>query len=374
VKRIAVPLLALLVACGGSNEAPAPVPSIPLPSGSALKPFDAAHPTLAHPFGLAAAGDKIYVALGNSEETTFTPAGPGMLAAVVPSSGNVSLIDLGGSSGKQCLSPGFVRSAGSYLYVSCTGDFSSGAGAALVEVDPAGNGSVRRVLPLTVQPNGVAVAGNRAWHGDTASDRIYPVDLTTFTGTGSPVALGCPKGSDPHSAFQYTPDLIAVGTDLYALCVSDIGGVLYRIDANTGAIKSHVAVGPIATELTSLADGRIAVVNSGDNTVLLITPTSTDLTAQVAITLANVQTLQDIRARDHFLFTVASQTNTVQKIDLTAQGGPKVVAEANVGNGANPWNAYPLDDDQVIVSNLLANNLVAITSTCGTGKVCWTAQ
>ena len=39
MKRIAVPLLALLVACGGSNEAPAPVPSIPLPSGSALKPF-----------------------------------------------------------------------------------------------------------------------------------------------------------------------------------------------------------------------------------------------------------------------------------------------------------------------------------------------
>ncbi len=372
MKRTAVSLLALLAACGGSNSPP-PVPSIALPSGAALKPFDAAHPSFAHPFGLAGAGSKVYVALGNSEESTFKPAGPGMLAAVVPSTGDVSTIDLGGGTGKQCLSPGFVRSAGSYLYVSCTGDFSSGEGAALVEVDPAGNGSVRRMLSLTVQPNGVAVSGNRVWHGDTASGHIYPVDLTTFTETGSPVALDCPQGTGPQ-AFRYTPDLISVGTDVYALCVTDLGGVLYRVDSNSGAIRSHVSVGPIATELTSLADGRIAVVNAGDNTVMLITPTSTDLTAQVAITLANVQTLQDIRARDHFLFTVASQTNTVQKIDLTAQGGPKVVAEANVGNGANPWNAYPLDDDQVIVSNLLANNLVAITSTCGTGKVCWTAQ
>jgi hypothetical protein len=362
-------LLALLAACGGSNNAPPPVPSIALPSGSALKPFDAAHPTFAHPFGLAAAGDKVYVALGNSEESTFTPAGPGMLAVVVPSTGDLSLIDLGGSTGKQCLSPGFVRSSGAYLYVTCTGSFPSGEGAALVEVDPAGNGSVRRVLPLTVQPNGVAVAGNRAWHGDTAPGRIYPVDLATFTETGSPVALDCPQGPQ---GFRYTPDLLSVGTDLYVLCATDLGGVLYRVDSNTGAIKSQVQVGPTATELTSLDDGRIAVVNAGDSTVMLVTPTATALTAQVAVTLRNAQNLQDIRARGHFLFTVGSQTNTVQKIDLTAQGGPRVVAEANVGNGANPWNVYPLDDDQVIVSNLVANNLVAITSTCGTGKVCWT--
>jgi len=365
-----VPVLILAAACGGANKPP-PVPSIPLPSGANLKPFDAGHPTFAHPSGLAGLGDKVYVALGNSDSPTFTPSGPGMLAVVVPSTGSVSLIDLGGSSGKQCLSPGFVRAAGSYLYVSCTGIFGSTTGAAIVEVDPAGNGSVRRTLSIGVNPNGVAVAGNRVWYGDTSSDRIFPVDLGTFTSAGDPVALGCPQGSG-KGAFRYVPDVAPMGADLYALCASDTGGVLYRVDPGSGAIKSQVSVGPTATELTSTPDGRIAVVNAGDSTVMLVTPTSSGLSAQVAVTLANAQNLQDVRARDHFLFTVASQTNTVQKIDLTAQGGPKVVAEANVGNGANPWNVYPLDDDQVIVSNLLTNNLVAITSTCGTGKVCWT--
>ncbi|TMA39394.1 MAG: hypothetical protein E6J82_16585 [Deltaproteobacteria bacterium] len=372
MKRI-VPVLILVTACGGANKPP-PVPTIALPSGDALKPFDPAHPTFAHPAGVAGFADKVYVALGNSDSPTFRPSGPGMLAVVVPSTANVPVIDLGGSTGKQCLSPGFVRAAGNYLYVSCTGAFGSTTGAAIVEVDPAGNGSVRRALSIGVNPNGVAVAGNRVWYGDTSSDRIFPVDLATFTSAGDPIALGCPQGSDPMSAFRYIPDVAPMGTDLYALCASDIGGKLYRVDPGTGAIKSQVSVGPIATELTSTADGRIAVVNSGDSTVMLITPTSTGLSAQVALTLPNTQNLQDIRARDHFLFTVASQTNTVQKIDLTAQGGPKVVAEANVGDGANPWNVYPLDDDQVIVSNLLTNNLVAITSTCGAGKVCWTVR
>jgi hypothetical protein len=372
MKRI-VPALILVTACGGGSRPP-PVPSIALPSGDALKPFDSGHPTFAHPFGLAGFGDKVYVALGNSDSPTFTPSGPGMLGVVDPGTGNVSVIDLGGASGKQCLSPGFVRPAGSYLYVSCTGAFGSTTGAAIVEVDPAGNGSVRRTLSLDVNPNGVAVAGNRVWYGDTSSDRIFPIDLATFASAGDPIALECPQGSDPMRAFRYIPDVAPMGTDLYALCVSDIGGVLYRVDPANRAIRSHVSVGPIATELTSTADGRIAVVNAGDSTVMLITPTSSGLAAQVAVTLSNAQNLQDVRARNHFLFTVASQTNTVQKIDLTAQGGPKVVAEANVGNGANPWNVYPLDDDQVIVSNLLANNLVAITSTCGAGKVCWTAR
>ena len=368
-----VPVLILVIACGGANKPP-PVPSIALPSGDALKPFDPAHPTFAHPTGVAGFADKVYVALGNSDSPTFRPSGPGMLAVVVPSTGNLSVIDLGGSTGKQCLSPGFVRAAGNYLYVSCTGAFGSTTGAAIVEVDPAGNGSVRRALSIGVNPNGVAVTGNRVWYGDTSSDRIFPVDLATFTSAGDPIALACPQGSDPMSAFRYIPDVAPLGTDLYALCASDIGGKLYRVDPGTGAIKSQVSVGPIATELTSTADGRIAVVNSGDSTVMLITATSTSLSAQVALTLPNTQNLQDIRARDHFLFTVASQTNTVQKIDLSAQGGPKVVAEANVGDGANPWNVYPLDDDQVIVSNLLTNNLVAITSTCGAGKVCWTVR
>src|SRR5438045_8672827 len=101
-----------------------------------------------------------------------------------------------------------------------------------------------------------------------------------------------------------------MGTDLYALCASDSGGKLYRVDPGTGAIKSQVSGGPMATELTSTADGRIAVVNSGASTDMLITPTSTGLLAQGAVTLPNTPTRQDMRRRHPLLLSGASETKS----------------------------------------------------------------
>ena len=69
--------------------------------------------------------------------------------------------------------------------------------------------------------------------------------------------------------------------------------------------------------------------------------------------------LQDVRTRDNFLFTVASGSNSAQKIDLTAKGGPKIVAAASFGDGANPYNIFPLDDDQAIVTNRQTNSIAA---------------
>src|SRR5206468_2263318 len=138
--------------------------------------------------------------------------------------------------------------------------------------------------------------------------------------------------------FNYVADVMTVGTDVYALCGSDTSGELYRLAPDTGAVKAHVTVGPNPTELTGLDDGRIAVVNAGDNTISLVTPTASGLSAQKIITLANVAALQDIRAFGQILFTVASFTNTAQRIDLAAQGGPKVIAEANFGANSGPYN------------------------------------
>ena len=49
-----------------------------------------------------------YVTLGNYD-ATYAVRGPGLLAAVVPSTGKVTVIDLGGSDEKQCKEAGFVR-------------------------------------------------------------------------------------------------------------------------------------------------------------------------------------------------------------------------------------------------------------------------
>ncbi len=125
-------------------------------------------------------------------------------------------------------------------------------------------------------------------------------------------------------------------------------------------MKDHADVGPIAVELTATGDGRIAVVSGADNKLRLVT-LSNPLSVQVGYTfVGQTSTLQDVRALDQFVFTVASGSNTVQKIDLSAKGGPALVDEQNVGAGATPWSILPLDDTQALVANQGANNIVAV--------------
>ena len=356
MKRIAT-LLVVISACGGKYKAPTPVPSVALPSGAALKPYDASKPGLARPQAMAQLGSTVYVTLAN-QRSDYSIGGPGLLGAFVPSAGTVSVIDLGGTDGQLCKDPGFVHAASGKLYASCGGSYADSSGEGLVEVDPA-TAKVTRSLKVTFSPGGFAVAPTRIWLGDQGSGNLVAVDRTTFLQAGDPVSLHCPT----TGSYQTVADVIAVGSDLYALCSNSTGSVLNQLDAATGAFKSSVAAGPIAVELAATGDGRIAVLNSGDNTLTLVTP-GTTLAAAVGYTFnAQTSTLQDVRALDQFLFTVASGSNTVQKIDLSAKGGPKLVAEANVGAGANPWNILPLDDDQAIVTNQLANTITAVTWT-----------
>jgi hypothetical protein len=149
-----------------------------------------------------------------------------------------------------------------------------------------------------------------------------------------------------------------VNGDLYALCATTEAGLLVRFDATTGAVKGSVAVGASPTEFTATGDGRIAVVNSNDNTMTLVTP-GTPLTAQLGFTFPQSSTLQDVKAHGQFVFTVSSGTNTVQKIDLAATGGPKLVAAASTGPNSNPFNLEPLDDDTVVVVNFATSDVVA---------------
>jgi hypothetical protein len=351
MKRIA-PLVILATSCAG--KAPPAVHSIPLPSGDLLKPYDRAKPGLARPEGIALANGSAYVAIGNYD-AGYQVRGPGMLAAIVPSTEKITLIDLGGSDGKQCQNSGFVRAAGDKLYVTCGGDYNAApqTGTAVVEVDPANN-TVTRRASTPVSPYGVAVAGSRIWFGDAASGNIYALDRTTFSAAAGPVPVKCPA-----EGYTTINDVAVMAGDLYALCSNNTGGVLTRLDASTGAIKGDAQVGPIATEMAETGDGRIAVVSSGDNKLRLVTLGT--LAVEVGYTFSSTTaTLQDVRARDQFLFTVASSSNTVQKIDLSAKGGPKLVAEANVGEGSNPWSIQPLDDDQAIVSNQKSNTVTLV--------------
>ena len=358
MKRIV--LLLLVAACGGTYQAPPPVASIALPDGSQLKPYDLTKPGKARPQRMAEAAGRVYVTLSNQRDTDTGPvnAGPGFLAAFTPSDGNVTLIDLGGGDGLQCQNPGFVRaSADGYLYSPCSGNFSGTDRArAIVEVDPLANVVTRRAaIPNGRVPNGVAVTRTRIWTGDAFTTTVFSIDRTTLAADPTPpVPVDCAK-----TVFNYVADVMTIGGDVYALCGSNNSGELYRLDPDTGAVKAHVTVGPNPTELAGLDDGRIAVVNAGDSTISLVTPSGGTLTAQKVITLSHADALQDVRAFGHILFTVASSTNTAQRIDLDAQGGPKVVAEANFGLNSGPYNILPLDDTQAIVSNRGTNTIAA---------------
>ena len=368
MKRIAIAVL-LASACGGNYKAPPSVPTIALPTGAALKPFDAALPGQARPAGMDSFGGKVYVALQNYDDS-FTVRGPGLLGVMNPVTGTVTTIDLGGTGEQQCLFPFFVRDDGSKLYVSCTGDiFGSGNGKAILEVDP-GTGTVTRTFKADVGPGGFAITSNRIWFADSQSGNVWAIDRGTFAKAAGPLPIPCPT----TGSFQSTTDVILVGGDLYAACSNSTGGILSRLDANSGAVKMQAQAGPNAVEYTATSDGRIAIVSGTDNKLRLVTITSSALNVVEAYTFgSSTSLLNDVHARDNFLFTVASGSNTVQKLDLTKTGAQLLVGEANVGTSASPFTILPLDDDQALVANQGTNTVVSVSSDCTGGKVCWVA-
>jgi len=376
-------LLLLLAACGGTYRAPPSVPSLAMPAGAALKPFDPSMPGLARPSAIHLLNGKAYVSLGNYDEG-YAARGPGLLAVVTATTGAISIIDLGGATGQQCLEAFAIADSGGKLYVTCSGynkDFSNPnstlTGTAIVEVDPGTGAVTRSVLTPNapyapygpVGPVGLAVTSSKIWFGDAYSGAVYAVDLGSFKVTAGPVSIPCPG----TGSYFTTNDVKLVQGDLYAACSNDTAGILSRLDANTGAVKMQTDAGPIAAEFTETGDGRIAIVSGGDNKVRLVTIGQSALTTAVAYTFPNAtSTLQDVHARDNFLFTAASGSNTVQKLDLTKTGASMLVDEANVGLGASPYAVVPLDDDQVLVANQGNNTVVSVSSDCTSGRVCWT--
>ncbi|MGZ6142541.1 MAG: hypothetical protein ACXWLM_04340, partial [Myxococcales bacterium] len=271
--------------------------------------------------------------------------------------------------------PFLVRDDGGKLYVTCSGftDYSNPSatlqGAALLEVDP-GTGAVTRSLALPTSPAGLAMTPSRIWFGDALTGHLYAVDRGSFTLATSAIAIPCPTTGN----YVTTSDVILVKGDLYAACSNDTGGILSRLNAADGALEMQTDSGPIATEFTETGDGRIAIVSGGDNKLRLVSIGATALTTTVAYTFSDTtSTLQDIHARDQFLFTAASGSNTVQKLDLTRSGAQMLVGEANVGAGAAPNSIVPLDDDQALVANQTGNTVVSVSSDCSGGKLCWTS-
>ena len=371
IRSLPLVVATFLAGCsGGSNRAPPPLASIPLPSGAALRPWNPGNPTRAAPSVLASGpGGSAFVSLTNLDDS-FTPGGPGMLVRIQPETGAITVILLGGADDHACINSGVVRNDGNRLLAVCAGSFSAQdlGGRAVIEVDPATNAPLRLAAPPAgFQPSYVAGAPRKIWVGDFGSARLYSLDRTTFVvadgadATHPPIQLPCP------ASLTYVADLLVHGADLFALCGAD-EGYLVRLDAETGAVKGDkVLVGAQPTAMTVAGDGRLAVVDSVSGTLTLVTIGPQSLTAAVNVfSFGKSAALQDVRARGQFLYTVASATNTVQKLDLSVQDPARMlVGEVNTGDGSNPWNVQPLDDDQAIVSNFIAGNIVGVDFRAG---------
>jgi len=176
------------------------------------------------------------------------------------------------------------------------------------------------------------------------------------------IALPC---TDAQDEYMYVGDLLADGSDLFALCSAEPDGYIVQLDATTGAVKgSAQLVGATPTAMALLGDGRIAVVNSVDNTLALVTRgtgSAGPTVARAVYTFAQTAAVQDVKARGMFVYTVSSGTNTVQKLDLSQTVAAKMlVDEVNTGDNSSPWSILPLDDDQAVVSNNGTGTLVGV--------------
>src|SRR6266436_5305652 len=150
----------------GSNRAPPPLASIPLPSGTALRPWNPGNPTRAAPSVLASGpGGSAFVSLTNLDDN-FAPGGPGMLVRVQPETGVTTVILPGGADDHACTNSGVVRNDGNRLLVVCTGSFSAQElrGRAVIEIDAATNAPLRTAAPPAgFQPSYVAGAASKIW-------------------------------------------------------------------------------------------------------------------------------------------------------------------------------------------------------------------
>jgi hypothetical protein len=381
--RRAVPLLAVLStalvgACGGKTSAQAPVSTIALPSGAALKPWDTTKVNAASPAGMAAVSTtQIYVALNNIDPASYAPNGPGLLVGFNPYTGSTVTIDLAidatpiAPAERSCANSGAVKADSGKLYAACTGNYfaPTGSGRALVEVDPSTN-IVSRILALpssvSFLPSALAPASTKIWLGNSAGPSLASVDRTTWTlldgasASQPQIAVNCTKQA-ANLPSPYISDAAVYGGELFVLCGSSAGEIV-RLDAATGAFKDKALVGGQPVQMTQLPDGRIAVTNSTSSTVSFVTVAPAPGSLTVA-TLALNQTadLEGVAFFDHFLFTVSSSTQTVQKIDLAASGGPKIVSEANTGNNTGPLSVVPLDANHAVVSASLAGKIVGVT-------------
>lgn len=368
----ALVLLALAFACGGSSKAPPSVPSTAMPSGAQLLPYAAGSPGLARPTGMDLVNGRVYIALGNYD-AAYVVRGPGLLASLDPTTGNTQVIDIGGTSGTQCQEPYTVRDSGGKIYATCSGytDYSAASpattGTAIVEVDPATN-KLTRIVSLPTSPSGLAIASSRIWFGDAFSGAIYAIDRSSFSIVAGPISIPCPN----TGTYQTTNDVILVQGDLYAACSNNTGGILSRLDSNTGTLKMQADSGPTAVAFTQTSDGRIAVISGADSKLRLVTIGSSSLTTTEAYTYQGTETMQDIKASGHYLFTTSSGTDTVQRLDLSKPQAQMLVGEASMGTGAVPYNILPLDDDQALVSNQTGNTIVSVSSDCSSGRACWT--
>lgn len=370
-RTLAASLLAAalaLLACGGKSSPAVPLSSIALPSGAALKAWDTTKVNLAFPAGMVQTGGaQIYVALDNYDPATYAPNGPGLLVGFNPYTGASTVIDLAvqtptAPAEHSCSASGVVKADAGKLYVACSGNYNatSGPDRALVVVDGSTNAVVRTVaMPAGVLPGALALASTKIWLGNQTGPSLVSVDRTSFAvvdgASGTPLAVNC-----TDKTTSYISDAAVYGGDLYVLCGSNTNGEIVRLDAGTGAFKDKALVGVQPVKMTQLSDGRVAVVNSVSGTVSFVTLGSPLTVAKDAIVINAAADLEGVAFLDHFLFTASSATQTVQKIDLTAASGPKIVAEVNTGNNSGPLSVVPLDDTHAVVSASLAGKIVGV--------------
>ena len=377
-KLLAFALALALPACGDTDEngddpgAGNDFAEIAFDAARLTRDVDAPNNS-ARPAGVAALGDKLFVALGNLTVDCMVPAGPGYLAVVdlaaAPEAGEAgyALIELP----EGCRNPQNVLGweAGNRVFVACAGEFGWGAtpSEALVAVD-ASSGQALFTTRLgcgageaectAATPGKMAMAGDWLLVGDASSGRLFAVDPMTGA-----VDAARPDGvhlCDPHpeTFWNMTGDIVSTDAGVFATCFAT--SEIVRLDASLQN-ATRLVLGSGA-QLLAAHGAELLVGDTLDNALYAL-----DLT-QAALTPVNGSDRLGMAANQLLVdgekaYAIASTDNAVQVIDLSlARGGdfstartvdqiPTASTTSPLATNTNPY-AAALAGDSLFVTLL----------------------
>jgi streptogramin lyase len=276
-----------------AGPAPTPIPALATPAGTPVAREPAARVSVGGaPFGIAAGAGAIWA----------PNTGNGTLARIDPATDAVvATIDLDASSSEPDSPELFpsvaVAASDSAVWASRLMQDGDTITAALLEIDPAGDG-IRREIVLDARPSALALDGDTLWVACRADDVLLRVD----TRSGQVVA----------TIAVASPEHVAVGDG--AVWVASAGEpVLRRVDPASNAIVATIALDGVVRGLD--AEGGVVWVTTLPLGSFNGTLTRVSVATNAVLTSFPLTAPGEVAAADGQVWVIQPSISTISRVD-----------------------------------------------------------